>query len=138
MRRVTIRLRNSGRSTIAQTHPASRRRSSRSVSLREIQAVADQIVARFHPQRVILFGSHARGDAGPDSDVDLLVVTDRPAGRDESLRMRLAINYPFALDLIVCDAARLRRRMSQGDFFLIEAVEQGKVLYDRPGPGMVR
>ncbi|MBH0185097.1 MAG: nucleotidyltransferase domain-containing protein [Nitrospira sp.] len=33
-----------------------------------------RIVERFHPERVILFGSHARGTAGPQSDVDLLVV----------------------------------------------------------------
>ena len=36
----------------------------------------DPVVAYFHPRRVILFGSHARGDAGPDSDIDLLVVVD--------------------------------------------------------------
>jgi len=40
----------------------------------EIQRMVKRIVERFHPERVILFGSHARGEAGPDSDVDLLVV----------------------------------------------------------------
>ena len=39
-----------------------------------------RIVRRFHPDRVILFGSHARGTAGPDSDVDLLVELSRPQG----------------------------------------------------------
>ena len=38
-----------------------------------IQEMVRRIVRQFHPERVILFGSHARGDAGPDSDVDLLV-----------------------------------------------------------------
>ncbi|HZV06430.1 MAG TPA: nucleotidyltransferase domain-containing protein, partial [Gemmataceae bacterium] len=41
---------------------------------REIQRIVRRIVREFHPERVILFGSHARGEAGPDSDVDLLVV----------------------------------------------------------------
>ena len=36
----------------------------------------DSVVSYFNPQRVILFGSTARGDAGPDSDIDLLVVVD--------------------------------------------------------------
>jgi hypothetical protein len=36
----------------------------------------DPVVAYFRPRRVILFGSVARGDAGPDSDIDLLVVVD--------------------------------------------------------------
>ncbi|HLG20737.1 MAG TPA: nucleotidyltransferase domain-containing protein [Bdellovibrionota bacterium] len=40
----------------------------------KVQRMVDRIVERFHPERVILFGSHARGTAGPDSGVDLLVV----------------------------------------------------------------
>jgi len=41
---------------------------------RAIHAMVRRIVRQFRPERVILFGSHARGEAGPDSDVDLLVV----------------------------------------------------------------
>src|SRR5437868_12809043 len=41
-----------------------------------IRRMVQRIVKRFHPEQIILFGSHARGDAGPDSDVDLLVVMD--------------------------------------------------------------
>ena len=36
----------------------------------------DPVVADFNPRRVILFGSQARGEAGPDSDIDLLVIVD--------------------------------------------------------------
>jgi uncharacterized protein len=36
----------------------------------------DPVVAYFDPRRMILFGSHARGEAGPDSDIDLLVIVD--------------------------------------------------------------
>ena len=39
-----------------------------------IPEMVRRIVERFHPEKIILFGSHARGDAGPDSDVDLMVV----------------------------------------------------------------
>ncbi len=42
----------------------------------EIQTLADKIAREFHPEKIILFGSHARGDAQPDSDVDLLVIMD--------------------------------------------------------------
>ncbi len=42
----------------------------------QIARMAGRIVKKFHPRQVILFGSHARGEAGPDSDVDLLVVMD--------------------------------------------------------------
>jgi predicted nucleotidyltransferase len=42
----------------------------------QIDRMVRRIVKKFHPEQIILFGSHARGDAGPDSDVDLLVVLD--------------------------------------------------------------
>src|SRR5437660_1619056 len=52
----------------------------RSANKPGVQAVIDRMVQRivrkFRPERVILFGSHARGEAGPDCDVDLLVVMD--------------------------------------------------------------
>lgn len=103
------------------------------IGLREIRDVANQIVEAVSPQRVILFGSHARGRAGSDSDVDLLVVTDHPAGPDASLNLRRNIRYSFPLDLIVCDARRLAQRIDAGDFFLQDVVQYGKVLYERPG-----
>jgi uncharacterized protein len=95
-----------------------------------IQLLADHIALEISPRRIILFGSHARGEAGPDSDVDLLVVTDRPTGNDASLRLRRKVKYSFPLDLIVCDAGRLERRIEAGDYFLQDAVRLGKVLYE--------
>lgn len=102
------------------------------VAMREIRRVARQIAERFSPRAVILFGSYARGGSGPDSDVDLLVVTDTPPGADASLEIRRAITYSFPLDIVVYDAKTLTDRIDAGDFFLQDAVQQGKVLYERP------
>ena len=99
---------------------------------RQIRVLANRIARTVSPRQIILFGSHAQGQAGPDSDVDLLVVTDRPAGCDASLNLRRKIEYSFPLDLIVCDARRLKQRIKAGDFFLQDAVQFGKVLYERP------
>ena len=99
--------------------------------MREVRSVANRIAKKIAPRRIILFGSHACGHAGPDSDVDLLVITDRPAGDDASLNLRRKIEYSFPLDLIVCDAKRLARCVKAGDFFLRDAVEGGKVLYEK-------
>jgi len=99
---------------------------------RQIRNVVKQIVRAVAPQRVILFGSCASGRARRDSDVDLLVVTERPAGQDASLRVRSCIRYAFPLDLIVCDARRLARRIKAGDFFLQDVVQCGRVLYEKP------
>ena len=101
------------------------------LQIHHIQLLVSHIVQEISPQRVILFGSHAQGNAGPDSDVDLLVITDRPAGNDASLKLRRKIAYSFPLDLIVCDARRLARRVEAGDFFLQDAVQFGRVLYER-------
>src|SRR5919197_4488873 len=48
--------------------------SSKTAAQAQIDEMVRRIVERFQPDRIILFGSQARGDAGPDSDVDLLVV----------------------------------------------------------------
>jgi len=61
------------------------------------------IVRKVHPERIILFGSHARGEAGPDSDVDLLVVMplSRPK-RPLALEIRAALRqFRVPKDIIV-------------------------------------
>ncbi len=50
----------------------------RKISLEEIYEVIQQIVDRFHPQSIILFGSYAYGQPEPWSDVDLLMIMDMP------------------------------------------------------------
>lgn len=112
--------------------PRPRNRTPSPPQIQQIQSLVNRIAQEISPQRIILFGSHAQGEAGPESDVDLLVVTDRPAGSDASLALRRKVDYSFPLDLIVCDARRLVQRIEAGDFFLHDAVRLGKVLYERP------
>jgi len=60
---------------------------------RMIQQMVRRIVSGFDPESIILFGSHARGDAGPDSDVDLLVVMSYLGSkREKQLEIRLALS----------------------------------------------
>jgi uncharacterized protein len=117
----------------ARRNPIAKRSGRQSRLTAQIQSVVDDIASEIAPQRVILFGSHARGNSHPDSDVDLLVITDRPPKDDASLNLRRKISYSFPLDLIVCDAKRLEQRIDAGDFFLQDAINFGKVLYERPG-----
>ncbi|HSS51939.1 MAG TPA: nucleotidyltransferase domain-containing protein, partial [Thermoanaerobaculia bacterium] len=59
---------------------------------KEIRQMVRRIVSQFHPEKIILFGSHARGDAGPDSDVDLLIVMPYLGSRREKqVEIRLAL-----------------------------------------------
>jgi uncharacterized protein len=69
----------------------------------EIRKMGERIVQQFRPAQVILFGSHARGEAGPDSDVDLLVVMDcKGSKREKQLAIRLALHeFRIAKDIVV-------------------------------------
>jgi len=107
------------------------------VSLEEIREYADKIVERFRPERIILFGSHAYGRPGPDSDVDLLVVMEFE-GRPQELafEIRRALSRSFPLDLIVRRPEDIERRIRLGDPFIKEVIEKGLVLYDRTRTGV--
>src|SRR3989442_11913353 len=68
-----------------------------------IQRMVRRIVKKFRPERIILFGSHARGEAGPDSDIDLLVVMPVEGSVcDKRLEIRLALpDLPVPVDVVV-------------------------------------
>jgi len=101
------------------------------VTHRRIRNLADRIGERFSPQRIILFGSRARGEASAASDVDLLVVMNfRGLSARMAARILNAVEPEFAVDLIVRTPAELRRRIAQRDAFLEDAVRRGKVLYE--------
>ena len=95
--------------------------------------VTRRIVERFHPEKIILFGSHAWGCPAEDSDVDLLVVMEsdkRPALRSAEVSMTCRPRFQ-PMDIIVRTPAELGRRLKLNDPFLRRVVEQGKVLYER-------
>jgi predicted nucleotidyltransferase len=103
----------------------------RRIPAEAIDEAVRQIVELFRPQRIILFGSYAYGRPRPESDVDLLVVLDTPFREiEQAVRICRAIQYHFALDLIVRTPATLAKRLALGDPFLAEVVQKGKVLYE--------
>jgi uncharacterized protein len=97
----------------------------------EIREFVAQIVAEFAPQRVILFGSYARGDATPDSDVDLLVVMPtKKRTVQQALEIRRRISCPFALDLLVRTPRDVKQRLTLHDCFIESIVAEGKTVYE--------
>lgn len=104
------------------------------VTIGQIEDVSRRIVREFHPHRVVLFGSHAAGRPGTDSDVDLLVVLPfEGGGLRKSLEIMNRIDVRFPLDLIARRPEDVRRRYAQGDPLIREAIDRGKVLYERDG-----
>jgi predicted nucleotidyltransferase len=120
----------------ARTPEMVRRLPSGRVPRSAIHKYANQIVAKFHPQKVILFGSHAYGKPNADSDVDLLVVMPAANQINQSIRIGLSVPAPFYLDLIVRTPENLARRLRWNDWFLREIMERGIVLCDAAYPAM--
>ncbi len=95
-----------------------------------IRAVTRQIAEKFKPQKIILFGSYARGKPRQYSDVDLLIIMEAPV---KSLEIRHYLGVMFALDLLVYTPERLKERVKMGDSFIRDILKEGKVLCELPG-----
>lgn len=97
-----------------------------------IRRFAREVAERFHPEKIILFGSHAYGKPHADSDVDILVVMPCRNQLDQAFKIRLTVEAPFPLDLIVRTPHNMQWRLAEGDWFLREIVAKGKMLYEAP------
>jgi predicted nucleotidyltransferase len=106
------------------------------IPMRVIRRFARDVAAKFHPDKVILFGSYAYGTPHDDSDVDLLVVMPARNEIDQAVKIRLAIPAPFPMDLIVRTPNDLLWRLEEGDSFLREIVTRGKVLHEQSDAGV--
>lgn len=98
-----------------------------------ITEMVRRIVSVCDPERIILFGSHARGVAGPDSDVDFLVV--KPLNGDRR-HVRLAIRRALSgmglsKDIVVVTPEEVERYGPFPGTIIRVALREGKVLYER-------
>jgi len=98
-----------------------------------IREMTRRIVEEFHPERVILFGSHATGRAGPDSDVDLLVVMPvEGSKRQKQIEIRLALHdIRVPKDIIVSTPDEFEWRREIVGTIEEPAAREGNVLYAR-------
>ncbi|MBF0142727.1 MAG: nucleotidyltransferase domain-containing protein [Magnetococcales bacterium] len=87
------------------------------------------------PSRVILFGSHARGDAEAHSDLDLLVVEPVVANRlQETVRLRQVLRpLRVPVDLLVCSIAEMEERRTHSSGAIYWALQEGRIIHDSLG-----
>ena len=98
-----------------------------------IQEITRRIVENFHPDRVILFGSRARGDFRPDSDIDIFVEMEGPGKRFER-RLALARLFPeqwWPMDILTYTSSEMAARRNSTATLVPVIEREGKVLYDR-------
>jgi len=94
----------------------------------------DAIVSRWKPERIILFGSAARGDCDADSDLDIVVVFDQVADEDKPRLMAAIMRTARAagsVDVVVTDVNEYQRRRNGLSSILYWASREGKVVYQR-------
>lgn len=105
----------------------------RTATQAHIGRMVKRIVEKFDPERIILFGSQARGDAGPDSDVDLLVVMDVEGSKlEKRLEIRGALrDFLVPLDILVTSPEEFAWRKDVVGTIEWPASREGKVLYAR-------
>ncbi len=101
----------------------------------KIKQMVKRIVKRFDPDQIILFGSHAKGTAGADSDIDLLVVMPvLGSKREKQIELRLAVHDIDApKDIVVATPDELMRQKDIAGTIFRPALQEGKVLYARAG-----
>ncbi len=100
-----------------------------------LREIVRRIRAAGDPLKIVLFGSHARGDTHPHSDVDLLVVEESDLPRCErSPKYYSATSDTFpARDIVVWTPAEIRAWEAVSNHFVTAALREGKVLYERSG-----
>lgn len=103
------------------------------VTRQEIVDFANQIARLYSPEKIILFGSQARGEATTHSDVDMLVVMDYEGIRSKKGAEILTKLRPgFAVDLLLRSRTEIATRIAMDDCFVRDIVEKGVTLYDDP------
>jgi predicted nucleotidyltransferase len=90
-----------------------------------------QALQYYQPQRIILFGSAARGEADAESDLDVLVIKDTPEPFVKRLEALARLCPPGVhADILVYTPGELQRMVEDGNPFILRALEEGKVIYE--------
>jgi predicted nucleotidyltransferase len=99
-----------------------------------IKYIIDKIASEIHPEKIILFGSHAMGTATKDSDLDLFIVKDDKVENREIRRKidLLLLGRRFGVDIIVRKPQEVEANLKDNNpFYVYHIFRDGKVVYDR-------
>ena len=98
---------------------------------KEIQSITEQIIKKYRPDRIILFGSAASGNPNSESDADFLIIKKETPylGADRIRELSRLISRDIAVDFIVYRPDEFEKRIKMGDPFLEAITKEGKILY---------
>ncbi|ODS34920.1 hypothetical protein BEH94_02500 [Candidatus Altiarchaeales archaeon WOR_SM1_SCG] len=97
---------------------------------KEVEKITGQIKEKYKPDKIILFGSSAKGNVTENSDIDMLIIKDTNKRRVERIREVLSIvDYDLPFEPVVFTNEELRKRLALNDFFIKNILKEGKILY---------
>ena len=102
----------------------------REAVLEKIERIKEQLVEKYKPEKIILFGSAARGE-GEVNDIDIFIIkSDVPHyGADRLIELYRLIKVDAPVDYIVYKPEEAKNRLSLGDPFIKKIFREGRVLY---------
>lgn len=104
-----------------------------------VEDIAATLVRELDPERIYLFGSRARGDAGAEADLDLLIVVAEPFGSGRSrlveiTRARRALStFRVPKDILVYSTDEIERWRNSSNHIVARCIREGNLLYERDG-----
>lgn len=103
------------------------------IEMRQIQDIVNRIATNYNPDKIILFGSYARGNYNDNSDLDFILVkeTNTPKHKRGIEVRRLFYGLPIPMDFKIYTSTEFNNELSNRYSFLNSAIQDGKVLYER-------
>lgn len=99
---------------------------------KEIKKITKDIIRKYKPEKIILFGSFAWGKPTRDSDVDLLIIKKtRKKWLERQIEVGKIIDGEIATDTLIHTPSEIKRRLELGDFFYQNILKKGKLLYEK-------
>ncbi len=96
-----------------------------------LAATIQQVVAAAQPEKIVLFGSAARGTMGPDSDLDLLIIKAGPFNRHRvTTAIYRNLSGDVAVDAIVVTPEEVERYRDSPSMAVCPALREGRVVYE--------
>lgn len=97
----------------------------------EIKLIMRQLIEKYKPEKIILFGSAAKGNFRTDSDLDFMIVKQTTKNKAERMReVSSLVSRKTPADFLVYTPEEIKRRLAIGDYFVEDVLKEGKVLYE--------
>jgi len=103
------------------------------IETRQIDDIVNRIAVNYKPEKIILFGSYARGNYNEDSDLDFILIKDTIAPKHKrGLEVRrLFYGLPVSMDIKIYTTSEFTNELLNQFSFLSSAIKESKILYER-------